>query len=41
MKIEFPNAPASPTVNTTIAFAAVVDGEPLTCEISAEALQDH
>lgn len=34
------NAPVH-TVNATVAFPGLLDGQPVTCEISLEALQDH
>lgn len=41
MTISFPNKPAVFTPNTTVAFAAQVNGVDATCEISTEALQDN
>jgi hypothetical protein len=39
--VHFPQVEPTYTVNTTVAFQAVIDGENVTCEISEEALHDH
>ncbi len=42
MEIRFPaDAPAYRDSNLTIVFPALVDGEPVPCAISVEALEDH
>jgi hypothetical protein len=42
MKIRFPaDAPAYRDSNLTVVFPALVDGEPVPCAISVEALEDH
>lgn len=41
MAIVFQNKLAVYTPNTTVAFPAQIDGVDVTCEISAEALEDH
>lgn len=41
MAIHFYNTPGIYTPNTTVAFRAQFNGVDVTCEISAEALQDH
>jgi len=42
MKIDFPaEAPLYRDTNLTVVFAALVDGEPVPCAISVEALEDH
>jgi|GEM_PF-128691 len=42
MEIRFPtDAPAYRDANLTVVFAALVDGEPVPCAISVEALEDH
>lgn len=42
MEIRFPaDAPAYRGSNLTVVFAALVDGEPVPCAISVEALEDH
>ncbi|HEY4352315.1 MAG TPA: DUF1488 domain-containing protein [Paraburkholderia sp.] len=42
MDIRFPaDAPAYRDSNLTIVFRALVDGEPVPCAISVEALEDH
>lgn len=42
MEIRFPEgAPAYRDSNLTVVFPALVDGEPVPCAISVEALEDH
>ncbi|MCC8400426.1 DUF1488 domain-containing protein [Paraburkholderia sp. MMS20-SJTN17] len=42
MQIHFPDdEPAFDGANLTVRFLARVDGEPVTCAITAEALEDH
>jgi hypothetical protein len=42
MDIRFPaDAPAYRDSNLTVVFRALVDGEPVPCAISVEALEDH
>ncbi|MFM0739759.1 DUF1488 domain-containing protein [Paraburkholderia xenovorans] len=42
MEIRFPaDAPAYRDSNLTVVFPALVDGEPVPCAISVEALEDH
>lgn len=41
MTMTFTNAPASFTTHTTVAFQALFQGAPVTCEVSDLALQDH
>jgi hypothetical protein len=42
MEIRFPaDAPAYRGANLTVVFRALVDGEPVPCAISVEALEDH
>jgi len=42
MEIRFPaDAPAYRDSNLTVVFRALVDGEPVPCAISVEALEDH
>jgi hypothetical protein len=42
MEIRFPaDAPAYRGSNLTVVFPALVDGEPVPCAISVEALEDH
>ena len=42
MEIRFPaDAPAYRDSNLTVVFRALVDGEPVPCAISVEALKDH
>ncbi|WP_118184054.1 DUF1488 domain-containing protein [Paraburkholderia phosphatilytica] len=43
MHITFPDhdAPVFDGANLTVRFTALVDGEPVSCAISAEALEDH
>lgn len=42
MEIRFPaDAPAYRDANLTVVFPALVDGEPVPCAISVEALEDH
>lgn len=42
MQIDFlSDAPAYRENNLTVAFAALVNGEPVPCAISVEALEDH
>ncbi|MBN3848123.1 MULTISPECIES: DUF1488 domain-containing protein [Burkholderiaceae] len=42
MDIRFPaDAPAYRDSNLTVVFPALVDGEPVPCAISVEALEDH
>ncbi|ALE54496.1 DUF1488 domain-containing protein [Paraburkholderia sp. SIMBA_055] len=42
MEIRFPaGAPAYRDSNLTVVFSALVDGEPVPCAISVEALEDH
>ncbi|MGF6569443.1 hypothetical protein ABH945_001519 [Paraburkholderia sp. GAS333] len=42
MEIRFPaDAPAYRGANLTVVFPALVDGEPVPCAISVEALEDH
>ncbi|RQS26809.1 MULTISPECIES: DUF1488 domain-containing protein [unclassified Burkholderia] len=41
MVIHFLNKQATYTQNTTVSFAALVDGVEIACEISGEALTDH
>ncbi len=41
MAITFPRVPPRYTQNTTVAFEAELNGVPVTCEISGEALMDH
>lgn len=42
MEIRFPaDAPAYRGFNLTVVFPALVDGEPVPCAISVEALEDH
>jgi hypothetical protein len=42
MEIRFPaDAPAYRDSNLTVVFGALVDGEPVPCAISVEALEDH
>ncbi|MPV65557.1 DUF1488 domain-containing protein [Burkholderia sp. BE17] len=41
MAVHFFNTPGIYTPNTTVAFRAQFNGIDVTCEISAEALQDH
>ena len=42
MQIDFlADAPAYRDANLTVVFAALVDGEPVPCAISVEALEDH
>ncbi|AJZ60205.1 MULTISPECIES: DUF1488 domain-containing protein [Paraburkholderia] len=42
MEIQFPaDAPAYRDSNLTVVFPALVDGEPVPCAISVEALEDH
>jgi hypothetical protein len=41
MTITFPHVPPRYTQNTTVAFEAEMNGVPMTCEISGEALMDH
>jgi hypothetical protein len=40
-EIRFPDSPPAMTLNATVAFDAIVDGQNDTCEISFEALKDH
>ncbi|HEX7937020.1 MAG TPA: DUF1488 domain-containing protein [Paraburkholderia sp.] len=42
MEIRFPaDAPAYRDANLTVVFPALVDGAPVPCAISVEALEDH
>jgi hypothetical protein len=41
MAITFPRVPPRCTQNTTVAFEGELNGVPVTCEISGEALMDH
>jgi len=42
MSIQFPSsAPEFRGWNLTVGFAALVDGSPVDCAVSAEALEDH
>lgn len=41
MDITFPGQNPVVTQQDTVAFQAIVDGRPETCQISFEALQDH
>lgn len=41
MTMSFPAKPAACTSNMTVAFPAIVNDMQISCEISAEALQDH
>ncbi|MCM3583754.1 DUF1488 domain-containing protein [Ralstonia pickettii] len=41
MPVHFPKTRGVYTPNTTVAFPAQLNGVDVTCEISAEALEDH